>query len=153
MTIFEKWSLFLLRFGMGWLFLYAGATKIADPAWTSKGYLMGAKTFGGAYQWLAGSSLLPLVDFLNAWGLTLIGAALIFGAFVRLTSLCGALLMALYYLPVLDFPYPNPHSFIVDEHIIYILAFFVLAAFRAGEAFGLSRHIGARFPHLKALLG
>lgn len=118
----QKISLVSLRIAMGWLMFYAGITKILSPEWSAAGYLMNAKTFSGFYQWLAGSSLLPLVNFLNEWGLTLIGLALIFGLFVRISSIAGVVLMLLYYFPVLEFPYISKHSFIVDEHIVYALA-------------------------------
>ena len=158
MTRFQSVSLFLLRVGLGWMFFYAGITKILDPQWSAAGYLSGAKTFGGFYQWLMSPSVLPVVNFMNEWGLTLLGAALILGVFVRLASYGGALLMLLYYLPILQFPYPNPHAYIVDEHIVYILALFVLAAFRAGRVGGLERRcanlpICSKFPRLRAWLG
>ena len=57
--------------------------------------------------------------------------------FVRLSSVLGAALMMLYYFPVLDFPKIAPHSYIVDDHIIYALALLILAAFRAGRIWGL----------------
>jgi len=47
------------------------------------------------------------------------------------------LLMILYYLPVLSFPYAGEHSFLVDEHIIYITTFLVLFASNAGTVWGL----------------
>jgi len=137
MTTFQKTSLFLLRVGLGWMFLYAGLSHILDPKWSAAGYLQSAKTFGGFYHWLTSPSLLPFVNFVNEWALLLLGIALILGIFVRLASFGGALLMFLYYLPLLQFPYPNPHSYIVDEHVVYILALLVLAAFRAGRVWGL----------------
>lgn len=142
MRPFQKTALFLLRIATGWLFFYAGITKVLDPAWTSAGYLAGAKTFTGFYQFLLQPGVLPVVDFLNQWGLTLIGAALILGIFVRLSSAAGILLMLLYYLPILQFPYPNEHAYIVDEHIIYITALLVLAAFNAGKTWGLGKLFG-----------
>ena len=154
----QKTITFLLRISLGWLMLYAGVTKIIDPAWSAAGYLRGAKTFPGFYDWLIQPSLLPTVNFINEWGLTLLGASLILGVFVRLSSVLGALLMILYYLPVLDFPYPNPHSYIVDEHIIYALALLYLAAVRAGRVWGLEGWcsrlpICSRFPAYRKLLG
>lgn len=137
MTQFQKLSLLLLRLSLGWLFFYAGITKILDPKWSAAGYLQGAKTFGAFYQWLLQPGLLPVVNFINEWGLTLLGAALILGLWVRLASGFGAALMLLYYLPVLTFPYIKPHSYLVDEHVIYIFALLVLAAFRAGKVWGL----------------
>lgn len=158
MNTSQKITLFLLRIGVGWLMLYAGLTKVLGPTWSAAGYLKSAKTFAGFYGWLAGSSLLPVVNFVNEWGLTLLGISLILGVFVRLSSILGAILMVLYYFPVLTFPYIKPHSFIVDEHIIYalILAYFAVA--RPGRAWGLEKWcsglpICSRFPRLRAWLG
>lgn len=158
MTTFQKTSLFLLRISLGWMFFYAGITKILDPQWSAAGYLENAKTFGGFYDWLIGPSMLPVVNFLNEWGLLLIGVALILGVFVRLASYAGAILMLLYYMPILQFPYPNAHSYIVDEHIIYIAGFLILAAYRAGRSWGLEKWcsslpICSRYPSLRSWLG
>jgi thiosulfate dehydrogenase [quinone] large subunit len=139
MTQFQKISLFFLRVATGWMMLYAGITKIINPAWSAEGYLKGAKTFTGFYQWLAGPGILPAVNFVNEWGLTLLGVSLILGIGVRLSSVLGAVLMLLYYFPVLDFPYPNTHSYLVDEHIIYALVLLLLASFRAGRVWGLEK--------------
>ncbi|MBI3070189.1 MAG: DoxX family protein, partial [Candidatus Levybacteria bacterium] len=48
---------------------------------------------------------------------------LILGVFVRLAALSGILLMLLYYLPILNFPYVGrgTTSFLIDQHIIFIL--------------------------------
>ncbi len=136
-----KLSILLLRLGLGWLFLYAGISKILDPAWTSAGYLKGTKTFTGLYAWFATPANIGWVDFLNEWGLTLIGISLILGIAVRWSSLAGIALMALYYFPVLEFPYVSDHSYIVDEHIIYILAFLVLYFGKAGGYWGLDKFV------------
>jgi len=132
-------SLFLLRLGIGWLFLYAGVSKLIDPAWTAAGYLTNATTFNGFYSWLASPALVGWVDLLNKWGLTLIGAALILGIFTRLASWAGLVLVILYYFPVLHFPYAGEHSYLVDEHIIYALSFLVLIYGHAGKIWGLDR--------------
>lgn len=137
MARFQKISLFLLRISLGWMFFYAGITKVLNPAWSSAGYLGSAKTFPEFYQFMLQPAVLPFINFVNEWGMTLLGVSLILGAFVRLSSSLGILLMVLYYLPILDFPYPNPHSYIVDEHIIYIAALFLLIGFRAGHTWGL----------------
>ena len=144
MTNFQKISLFLLRVSLGGLFFYAGITKITvkllnlnvDPAWSAQKYLEGAKAFSDFYIFLASPALLPFINFINAWGLTLLGVSLILGIFVRLSSVLGIILMSLYYL-ALGFPYPNAHSYIVDEHIIYIFALLTFISFRAGRAWGL----------------
>ncbi len=135
-------ALFLLRISTGWLFFYAGITKILNPEWSAAGYLSGAKTFPELFNFFLQPNILPLVNLANEWGLTLIGIALILGVFVRWASLAGIVLMVLYYLPILDFPYPNKHSYVVDEHIIYMFALLVLAVFNAGQAWGLARRSG-----------
>ena len=154
----KKVTIFFLRVSLGWMFFWAGITKVLNPAWSAAGYLGGAKTFPEFYQWLTQPGLLPWVNFLNEWGLTLLGAALILGVFVRLSSILGSILMLLYYLVILQFPYPNPQSFLIDQHIIYILALLVLGSQRAGRVWGLEKWcsglpICAKFPKLRAWLG
>src|SRR3989338_3502408 len=158
MTFAQKLSLFFLRVSLGWLFLYAGITKVLDPNWTAQGYIKGAKTFPLFYQWLISSGMLPMVDFINEWGLTLLGISLILGIGVRLSSILGATLMLMYYFPILQFPYPNAHSYIVDEHIIYASALLFFAATRAGRTYGLEEWcsklpICSKFPKLRNWLG
>ena len=137
----SKISLFLLRVSMGWLMFYAGITKILNPNWSSAGYLKTAATFSGLYQWFLRPEILPVIDFINGWGLTLLGVSLMLGLFVRLSAPLGALLMMLYYFPVLKFPYIAPHSFLVDEHIIYASALIFLSAVKSGEIWGLDKFL------------
>ncbi len=151
-------SLLLLRLSLGSLFLYAGITKVLDPTWSAAFYLKGAKTFPDFYNWFLQPNILPTVNFLNEWGLTLIGLSLILGIFVRISGAGGILLMLLYYFPILNGAYPNPQSFIVDQHIVFVTALFVLVSFRAGRVFGLEKWcsnlpVCSRFPKLRALLG
>jgi thiosulfate dehydrogenase [quinone] large subunit len=151
-----KW-LFVLRLVTGWLMFYAGITKILDPTWSAAGYLKNAQTFAGFYQWLTQPSLLPLVNFVNEWGLTLLGISLILGIGVRLSSTLGAILMLLYYFPAVNFPFV-PHGFIVEEHIIYAAVLAFLAAVRAGRYYGLENWcsnlpICTKFSRLRSWLG
>ena len=134
-------KLFLLfsRLAMGWLLFYAGITKILDASWSAEPYLLSAKTFPAFYQALAKPDILPAVNFLNEWGLTLLGAALILGAFVRFAGVAGAALMLLYYFPVLDFPSVGTASFIVDQHVIYALVLLLLAVSKSGRYWGLDK--------------
>ncbi|OGM98825.1 MAG: hypothetical protein A2915_01590 [Candidatus Yanofskybacteria bacterium RIFCSPLOWO2_01_FULL_41_34] len=132
-----KVAVFLSRISLGVLFFYAGITKVLNPSWSATEYLNSAKTFPGLFQWFASAGNLGWVNFVNEWGLTLVGVALIIGLLVKLASVGGVLLMILYYLPVLSFPYAGEHSFLVDEHIIYITTFLVLFASNAGTVWGL----------------
>ena len=153
----ESRFLLIARLALGWLMFYAGITKIVNPAWTAGGDLANAKTFPGFYGWLAAPENIGWINFLNEWGLTLIGISLILGLGVRLSSILGIALMLLYYFPVLEFP-EVAHGFIVDEHIVYaaVLAFF--AAVRAGRYYGLDNWcanlpICRRYPRLHKIWG
>lgn len=126
-----------LRLALGWMYLYAGVSKIANPAWSAEGYLKSAKTFSSFYQWLASPGVLSVVNILNEWGLTLLGVSLILGLFVRQSAWLGIGIMALYYLPVVQFPYVGKNFLLVDDHIIFIAALCVLIAGRAGKVWGM----------------
>ena len=93
----------IIRIAIGWHFLYEGLIKLLANEWSAASYLNSTSGFlSGFYHWLAASSgRLAVIDFLNVWGLILIGLALFIGLFVRWASLAGALLLTLYY-----FAYP-----------------------------------------------
>ncbi len=135
MNKLQQHALVALRIGMGWLFFYAGLSKIIDPTWTAAGYLSNAITFPGLFEWLASAGNIGWVSFLNEWGLLLIGLGLILGLFVRYASYAGVVSMVLYWLPILEFPFVG-HGFLVDDHIIYMLVFCVLIHFNAGKYVG-----------------
>src|SRR3989344_8359856 len=126
----------LLRLGIGWLFFYAGWSKVVTyftdaPDFTAAGFLSHLQgPFGGLFSSLTGNTL---VDYLNAYGLLLIGIAILLGVLVRWSAFWGIVLMALYYLA----GFPPEHSFVVDEHIVYILVLIVLSAIGVGRALGL----------------
>lgn len=144
MNRYQKSALFFLRLSLGTMYFYAGITKVLNPDWSAAGYLKGAKTFLWLFQWMLDPAVLPFVNFLNEWGLTLLGISLLLGCLVRYSSYAGIALMSLYYLAILDFPYPNTHAFLVDEHIIYITALLVMAAFDAGRTWGLDGWMAKR---------
>ena len=93
----------IIRAAIGWHFLYEGLIKLFAEKWSAASYLN--NTFGflsGFYHWLAASpARLSAVDFLNVWGLILIGLALFLGLYAKWASIGGALLLILYY-----FAYP-----------------------------------------------
>ena len=110
----------LLRIALGWVFFYAGLSKIMNSSWTAAGFLNGAKTFPGLYHWFALPANIGWVNVLNEYGLALVGLGLILGLKVRWVSLAGILLMVLYYFPQLSFPYAGSTSaYIIDEHVVY----------------------------------
>ncbi|MBX4187793.1 MAG: DoxX family membrane protein [Candidatus Doudnabacteria bacterium] len=147
-----KLLLGLLRLSLGWLMLHAGIVKLMDPKWSAAGYIKGAKTLPVFFQSLLDPGVLPIVNLINEWGLTLLGISLILGIGVRISSVLGAVLMLMYYLPGLDFPYPNANSYIVDEHIIYILVLLYFAVSDAGRMYGMKSWAMSKFPRLGWLL-
>jgi thiosulfate dehydrogenase [quinone] large subunit len=149
-----KLSFLFLRLVLGWIYFYAGITKVLNPSWSAKGYLMSAKNFVSFYSWFSNPQILPIVNFLNAWGLTLLGLSLILGIFVRLGSFLGIILMLLYYF-VLPFPKPNPNSFIVDDHIIYVFILILFIAVKAGRFYGLDGYLSQKtwYQKFEKLLG
>ena len=87
------------------------------------------------------SSNIEWVNFLNQWGLTLIGVSLILGVFIRWSTIAGVLLMALYYLADLSFPYIGANAYIVDSHIIYIFILVLLFVSKSGKNWGLDKYL------------
>lgn len=139
--------LVVLRMLIGWHFLYEGIVKLYNPGWSSAGYLMDSQwIFADMFKDMAGNaSLLGAVDFLNMWGLTLIGLGLILGLFTRAASIAGAVLLVFYYLshpPLIGLTYalPNEGSYlIVNKTLIEAVALMALAAFPTGKQIGLDR--------------
>jgi thiosulfate dehydrogenase [quinone] large subunit len=120
------------------LFFYAGITKVFNSEWSAAGYLKTAKTFSGFYEWLITPGMLPVTNFLNEWGLTLIGVAMILGVFVRISSVLGATMMVLYYFPILTFPKIGANAFFGRSTYNFCFSLF---AFRG---FGSRKSLGAR---------
>ncbi len=136
MSILQKKAFLILRILLGWVFLYAGLSKIFTADWSAAGFLHSAKTFLAFYSWLTTPGILPIVNFLNEWGLTLLGISLILGIFVRWSSIAGIILMILYYFAVNQFP-SVASGFLVDEHVIYAAGLLLTYAWNAGRIWGL----------------
>jgi len=140
----------VIRAAIGWHFLYEGLSKLLMEDWSSQSYLANASGFlSGFYHWLAsGEGMVRVVDFLNVYGLILIGLALFLGIFIRLASGAGILLLVLYY-----FAYPpfgtslfgsmEGHFYIVNRNFIeaFLLLWFVISRQRG---YGLSQWIRHR---------
>ena len=147
----------LLRFAMGWTFLWAfldklfglgfatckaKATGLVDvgcsSAWINggsptKGFLAGATTgpFQDFYRNLAGQAW---VDWLFMLGLLVAGLGLLLGLWVRLAALAGIILMILMWTALL-WPANSPG---IDEHIIYALVLFGVALTADHQAWSLN---------------
>jgi thiosulfate dehydrogenase [quinone] large subunit len=148
-TRFQSIALVTLRILIGWHFLYEGLAKLVNPYWTSAGYLAESKWwFGGLFINIAASpTLLTLVDYVNVWGLTLIGVCLILGALTRTATVAGIVLLALYYIAAppfagLSYAMPAEGSYlIVNKVLIELVALVVLLACPTGRILGVDRVI------------
>jgi uncharacterized membrane protein YphA (DoxX/SURF4 family) len=134
----------ILRIVIGWHFLYEGLQKVFDPAWTAKPFLEGSRWFfGDIFRWMASSETgMRLIDILNAYGLTLVGLALIIGLFTRVASLSGALMLLMYYLaypPFGGFDYGSVaegNYLLVNKNLIELFALIVIGLTQSGQFFG-----------------
>jgi thiosulfate dehydrogenase [quinone] large subunit len=137
-------ALVTLRLLVGWHFLYEGLAKLANPYWTSAEYLDQAGwLFKHQFSALAASpTAVSVVDFLNEWGLALIGLGLLLGLFTRAAAIAGIALLLLYYivappLPGIVSALPREGSYlIVNKVLIEAAALAVLLVFPA-KRFGL----------------
>jgi thiosulfate dehydrogenase (quinone) large subunit len=138
-----------LRVLLGWYFLYEGITKIANPDWSSLGYLMDSKgPFSAVFQSMASNiQVVAVVDWLNMWGLTLIGLGLMLGLLTQLSLIFGMLLLLMYYmshpaLASLTYVMPQEGSYlIVNKTLIEIFALALLFVFPSGHVAGLDRFL------------
>ncbi len=147
MKNYQRLLITILRIAIGWHFLYEGISKIVQGNWSSSGYLMNTSgVFSRFYHFLAGSHALQMTtDFLNMYGLAVIGLALFLGLFSRLASLAGFILLVLYYFayPPFGNPMLNPadgHLFIVDKIFLEATALLFLFIYRE-NGFGLDAWI------------
>ncbi len=146
----QKIILLALRLSLGWIFLYSGVTKILDPNWSAAGYLKSSQTLPFLYDWFANANNIGWINLSNSWGQTLIGAALILGVFIRPAAVGGIIMMVLYYLPILHFPYvgKGTASFLVDQHVIFSLVFLTLIIFDAEKFWSLKSVVKKYFKNL-----
>ncbi len=143
-------GLVILRVAIGWHFLYEGISKLFIPNWSAESYLVLSKGFlAGFFHWLASDpTILTVVNFLNIWGLILIGLGLMVGLFARAASIAGILLLSLYYLsnpPLLgsSLGVPTEGSYlVVDKNLVEIIALLVLAIIPTSRFLGLDHVMG-----------
>jgi uncharacterized membrane protein YphA (DoxX/SURF4 family) len=143
----SQWLLTIIRLAVGWHFLYEGATKIIAGNWTSAPFLAGSKwIFAPVFNAMANSSAVTgVIDFINIWGMILVGLGLILGVFIRMASGAGALMLLFYFvayppIPGYTISVPVEGSYLwVNKTLI---EFFVLLAYvfiSPGNQFSLER--------------
>ena len=141
------WLFTILRIAIGWHFLFEGISKLFNPNWSSASYLMESKwLFSGFFHWLiSNNTSLQVVDFLNIWGLILIGLCLFVGLFTRISAISGALLLLLYYIANPPFVYSSipttNHFYFINYNLIEGVVLIALATFREDSFFGIQRFL------------
>ncbi len=140
----------VLRVLIGWHFLYEGIAKLTSANWSAAGFLLQSRgPFSGLFRSLAVEPHLSRVNFLNEWGLTLIGLGLIAGCFTRLASASGLLVILLFYLcnpPFVGYYYSVPMEgsyLVVNKNLVEAAALAVIFVTGSGRFAGLDRIIHA----------
>lgn len=141
--------LVILRILIGWHFLYEGVTKLLNPSWSSLGYLADSKGFlsGIFLSWASNPSAVSAIDFMNEWGLTLVGLGLIMGCLTRISVIGGIILLSFYYLshpPMVGYKFalPSEGSYLwVNKNLIEIFALAALLVFPTQHIIGIDRII------------
>lgn len=138
-----------LRILVGWHFLFEGIIKLMNPQWSAKIYLMGTNwIFSDFFHRMADSpAATGAVDFLNTWGLILIGFSLFIGLLTRWSSIIGAVLLLFYFaayppIPGHTFGALNEGNYIwVNKTLIELVLLVVFASMPTDWFFGADRLI------------
>ncbi|MBN1999122.1 DoxX family protein, partial [candidate division KSB1 bacterium] len=135
------------RVVIGWHFLYEGLVKLLMPDWTAASYLEVSNwIFAPVFHWMAANpGVLAVVDFLNVWGLILIGLSLMLGLFSRVGAFAGLVLLAFYYLsnpPFVGLEFGVPaegHYLVVNKNLVELFGLALVAFLPTTRAIGLDR--------------
>ena len=141
----SAWFVVTLRLVMGGMILFAGLGKfafISGEAFDASGYLVhgvdAASPVSGLFGAMAASpALMELINIIVPVTQVLIGVALIFGGFVRLAALGGALQMSMFYLG----GWEGDILAAFDSTLIYAIVFLAIGAFAAGRILGADKYI------------
>jgi len=153
LTRTQQTALVLLRTLIGWHFMYEGIVKLVWPAWTRAGVPLGRFSsagylrtstgpFADFFRSFADAPWLPWLDLLMAWGLLLVGLALMLGLFTQLAGAGALALLALFYfswLPTRGVYEPGTEGnyLLVNKNLIEAAAVLVVLVFRTGRIAGL----------------
>jgi len=134
----EKSLILYFRLTMAWTFLYAASHQVFVPGWSVVGFLSHTKTFHNAFVVFTTPTMAPITTFLVEYGHLLIGLSLLTGLMVRVSASFGVLLMGIYWMAHMDWPFiENTNNLIVDYHLVYAGVLVFLIVKRAGHVFGL----------------
>lgn len=133
------WLAFL-RIIIGWYIFNSGMSKVLDWPFDASGYLLhgSAGTVLEPLLVFVGNTgpLLAVTNFMVPVGEVLIGVGLMFGAFVRLASFFGALLMGFFYFTNADWT-----GGAISIEIAAMLLFITVAVFGAGRVLGIDQYL------------
>ena len=154
----DKTFVLFFRFTMAWTFLYAASHQVFVRDFTVVGFLKTTKTFHDQFAFFTTPAMAPITSFLVEYGHLLIGLSLLTGLMVRVSASFGILLMGIYWMAHMDWPFvENSNNLIFDYHFVYagVLAYLIYK--RAGHVFGLDAwaenlEIVKRHPSLKPLV-
>jgi len=131
----QQWALIILRIIIGWHLLNEGLAKLTGE-WSADSFLLGSQgLLSKLFQNMASQpAVLEIVNFLNVWGLILIGLGLFLGIFARIAVYSGILLLFLYYIA-----YPPLHGvdLLVNKGLIELVSLVILAIFPSTLNIGL----------------
>ena len=141
------WVLTIVRIIIGWHFLYEGISKIAAAGWSSAPYLAGSRwIFAPLFQLMAeNNAVTAVVDFVNIWGMILVGLGLMLGLFTRWASAGGALMLFFYFVAYPPFPglmsgVPAEGNYLwVNRNLIEFFVLIALIFLSTDYLFGLDR--------------
>jgi thiosulfate dehydrogenase (quinone) large subunit len=134
----ERNLIVFFRLTMAWTFLYAASHQVFDPGWSVVGFLSHTKTFHDLFAVFTTPTMAPITTFLVEYGHLLIGLSLLFGFMVRVSASFGVMLMVIYWMAHMDWPFiENKNNLIVDFHIVYAGVLVYLVAKSAGHVWGL----------------
>jgi len=134
-----------LRVAMAWTFLYPAFRQILSPEFSVAGFLGHTKTFHDFFSILATPPAAHVLSILVAYGHLLIGLSLLVGLLVRFSAGFGALLMIVYWMAHMDWPYiEDKTNFIIDQHLVYAGVLLYLGVVRAGHFWGLDAWVQSR---------
>jgi uncharacterized membrane protein YphA (DoxX/SURF4 family) len=151
------WLLSLIRIVIGWHFLYEGISKLMTAGWSSAPYLAGSKwIFAPLLTAMANNpSAVAVIDFINIWGMILVGLGLITGLLTRWASIGGTVMLFFYFvayppIPGYMFGVPAEGSYLwVNRNLIELFALSLFIFISPSYHFSLDRLI-ARWRDEKA---
>jgi thiosulfate dehydrogenase [quinone] large subunit len=141
----QIFGLTALRVFIGWHFLYEGLYKVISPDWTAYWYLSNSVgPASGVFKMMAdNNTILRIVDYLNMWGLVIMGLGLFLGLFARYCKVFGIILLILYYIAYPPFAAFSIEStvegnyWVVNKVLLEMAAIFILLLFPSSHVTGL----------------